>query len=38
VTAAPTVAPWRYYYMDGSGVVRSNLGSAADINSPPVSY
>ena len=38
VTAAPSIAPWRYYYMDGSGVVRSNLGAPADINSPPVKY
>ena len=38
VTAAPTVSPWRYYYMDGSGIMRSSLGSPADINSPPVKY
>ena len=38
VTAEPSVAPWRFYYMDGSGIVRSNLGSSANINSPPVSY
>ena len=38
VTAEPTVSPWRYYYMDGSGIVRSNLGSSADLSSPPVSY
>ena len=38
VTAAPTVSPWRYYYMDGSGIVRSNLGGPADVNSPPVKY
>lgn len=38
VSASPTVSPWRFYYMDGSGVIRSNLGSAADINSPPVNY
>ena len=38
VNASPTVSPWRFYFMDGSGVIRSNLGSAADINSPPVNY
>lgn len=37
-TAAPTVAPWRYYYMDTSGVIRSQVGAAADINSPPLNY
>jgi prepilin-type N-terminal cleavage/methylation domain-containing protein len=38
VTASPSVAPWRYYYLDVSGVIRSARGSAADGNSPPISY
>jgi type IV pilus assembly protein PilA len=38
VTGEPTVAPWRFYFMDGSGIIRSNLGSPADVNSPPVKY
>ena len=38
VTASPTVSPWRFYYMDGSGVIRSNLGSAANVSHPPVNY
>jgi prepilin-type N-terminal cleavage/methylation domain-containing protein len=38
VTAAPNVAPWRYYYTDVSGVIRSNMGAAADGNSPPINY
>ncbi len=36
VTAAPAIAPWRYYYMDVSGVIRAQLGAAADANSPPL--
>jgi prepilin-type N-terminal cleavage/methylation domain-containing protein len=38
VTAAPNVAPWRYYYMDVSGVIRSNMGATADASSPPINY
>jgi prepilin-type N-terminal cleavage/methylation domain-containing protein len=38
VTASPTVSPWRYYYMNGSGIIRSNLGSPANADSPPVRY
>ncbi len=36
VTAAPVVAPWRYYYMNVSGVIRAQLGAAADATSPPI--
>ncbi len=38
VTAAPVVAPWRYYYMDVTGVIRSQLGAAADGSSTPINY
>ncbi len=38
VNASPTVSPWRFYYMDGSGVIRSNLGAPADLNSPAIRY
>lgn len=38
VTATPNVAPWCYYYMNASGVIRSNMGSAADASSPPINY
>lgn len=38
VSAAPNVAPWRYYYMDVSGVIRVQTGHPADGNSPPLSY
>jgi prepilin-type N-terminal cleavage/methylation domain-containing protein len=38
VTAAPNVAPWRYYYMDVSGVIRSNMGATADASSAPINY
>ena len=38
VTATPTVAPWRYYYIDASGVIRSENGRAADASSPPINY
>jgi len=36
VTATPNVAPWRYYYMDASGVIRSEHGSAATASSQPI--
>jgi prepilin-type N-terminal cleavage/methylation domain-containing protein len=36
VTATPNIAPWRYYYTDVSGIIRSNMGGAADANSPPI--
>src|SRR5207237_8952523 len=35
VRAAPVVAPWRFYYMDVSGVIRTNVGAPADASSPP---
>ena len=38
VTASPTVAPWHYYYIDVSGVIRSQNGRAADGTSTPISY
>jgi type IV pilus assembly protein PilA len=38
VTASPSVAPWQYYYLDVSGVVRSERGRAADGDSPPINY
>jgi type IV pilus assembly protein PilA len=38
VTAAPSVAPWKYYYMDVSGVIRWETGSAASAASLPLNY
>ncbi|HEX8128550.1 MAG TPA: type II secretion system protein [Pyrinomonadaceae bacterium] len=38
VTAAPSIAPWQYYYLDVSGVIRSQSGRAADATSAPISY
>ncbi|HEV2802775.1 MAG TPA: type II secretion system protein [Pyrinomonadaceae bacterium] len=38
VTASPTIAPWQYYYIDVSGIVRSRNGAAADGTSAPISY
>lgn len=38
VSATPSVAPWRYYYIDASGVIRSENGRAADASSPPINY
>jgi prepilin-type N-terminal cleavage/methylation domain-containing protein len=38
VTASPSVAPWQYYYLDVSGVVRGERGRAADGTSPPINY
>jgi type IV pilus assembly protein PilA len=38
VTASPSVAPWQYYYLDVSGVIRSENGRAASNTSPPLSY
>ena len=37
-TATPAVAPWQYYYLDVSGVIRRETGRAADINSSPINY
>ncbi|HEX8071480.1 MAG TPA: type II secretion system protein [Pyrinomonadaceae bacterium] len=36
VSAAPSIAPWRYYYMDVSGVIRVRTGSPADGSSTPI--
>jgi hypothetical protein len=38
VTATPSVAPWQYYYLDVSGVIRSERGRAADGTSQPINY
>lgn len=38
VNASPSVAPWRYYYVDATGVIRSENGSPATSSSPPISY
>ena len=38
VTASPSIAPWQYYYLDVSGVIRSENGRAADGTSAPISY
>ena len=38
VSATPAVAPWRYYYVDASGIIRSSTGSAANASSSPISY
>ncbi|MDQ1558012.1 MAG: type pilus assembly protein PilA [Pyrinomonadaceae bacterium] len=38
VTATPSIAPWQYYYIDVSGVIRSENGRAADGTSPPINY
>jgi prepilin-type N-terminal cleavage/methylation domain-containing protein len=38
VSATPGVAPWRYYYVDASGIIRSSMGGAANASSPPISY
>lgn len=38
VSATPSVAPWRYYYVDASGIIRSSMGGAANASSPPISY
>jgi prepilin-type N-terminal cleavage/methylation domain-containing protein len=37
-TANPSVAPWRYYYIDASGVIRSEMGSQATSSSSAISY
>jgi prepilin-type N-terminal cleavage/methylation domain-containing protein len=37
-TATPAVAPWQYYYMDVSGVIRREVGRPADNTSPPINY
>jgi type IV pilus assembly protein PilA len=37
-TAAPTLTPvhWRYFFVDASGVIRSNMNSPADASSIPI--
>jgi type IV pilus assembly protein PilA len=37
-TASPTLTPvhWRYFFVDASGVIRSNMNSPADASSTPV--
>jgi prepilin-type N-terminal cleavage/methylation domain-containing protein len=37
-TATPAVAPWQYYYLDVSGVIRRETGRAANITSSPINY
>lgn len=37
-TASPTVAPWQYYYLDVTGVIRSENGRAANNTSRPLNY
>ncbi|HKP72098.1 MAG TPA: prepilin-type N-terminal cleavage/methylation domain-containing protein [Pyrinomonadaceae bacterium] len=37
-TANPSVAPWRFYYIDASGVIRSEMGGPANLSSSPISY
>jgi prepilin-type N-terminal cleavage/methylation domain-containing protein len=36
VTATPARAPWRFYYMDASGIIRMQLGAPADGTSRPI--
>lgn len=38
VSARPSVAPWRYYYVDASGIIRSSMDGEANASSPPISY
>ncbi|MCA1565553.1 MAG: type II secretion system GspH family protein [Acidobacteria bacterium] len=38
VSATPSVAPWRHYYVDASGIIRSSMGGTANASSPPISY
>ncbi len=38
VSASPSIAPWQYYYIDVSGVIRSRNGSPADGTSAPINY
>lgn len=38
VSASPSIAPWQYYYIDVSGVIRSRNGSPADATSAPINY
>ena len=36
VTASPDIAPWRYFFIDTTGVIRTNDGAPADASSPPI--
>ena len=38
VTAAPIRPPWRFYYMDATGVIRSENGVPATASSSPLKY
>ena len=38
VTASPAIAPWQYYYLDVSGIIRSENGRAANATSTPINY
>ena len=38
ITAAPVRPPWRFYYMDATGVIRSENGVPANASSPPLKY
>ncbi|HEX8456589.1 MAG TPA: type II secretion system protein [Pyrinomonadaceae bacterium] len=38
MTASPNIAPWQYYYIDVSGVIRSRKGGPADATSAPINY
>jgi prepilin-type N-terminal cleavage/methylation domain-containing protein len=38
VNAAPSIAPWRFFYMDVSGVIRTKVGGPADSSSAPINY
>lgn len=38
VRASPSIAPWQYYYLDASGIIRSERGRAADSTSAPINY
>ncbi len=38
VTASPSVSPWRFYYLDATGVIRTELGRTANSSSAPLSY
>src|SRR2546423_7122150 len=36
VTASPDVAPWRYFFIDATGVIRVQDGGPANAASPPI--
>lgn len=37
LSATPSFASWPHYYIDGSGIIRSQIGAAATADSPPLS-